>query len=214
MSHTGQVVILNGVPRSGESSIAQEIQETFPGLWVNLGVDRISQCLPAAYLPGVGLRPREVRFDRSEPGRVPLRELEEWVPVLYAALYGPIAAHARLGVNVVVDIAHHDMYSKPLGILGDCVRSLSGVPVLFVGVQCTVDAIWERRESMWGQVRSEVSEGVRAAVGLWQQQIHLPGGYDLEVDTSKLKSSECAEVIRKRLAEGPPGSRFAEIARG
>ena len=33
----GQIVILNGAPRSGKSSIAAVIQDTFEGPWVNLG---------------------------------------------------------------------------------------------------------------------------------------------------------------------------------
>lgn len=32
----GQIVILNGAPRSGKSSIATVIQDTFDGLWMNL----------------------------------------------------------------------------------------------------------------------------------------------------------------------------------
>ena len=35
----GWVVVLNGAPRSGKSSIATVIQETFDGPWMNLGVD-------------------------------------------------------------------------------------------------------------------------------------------------------------------------------
>ena len=36
-SSAGQIVILNGAPRSGKSSIAAAIQETFLGVWVNIG---------------------------------------------------------------------------------------------------------------------------------------------------------------------------------
>ena len=35
----GQIVLLNGAPRSGKSSIVAVIQETFDGPWMNLGVD-------------------------------------------------------------------------------------------------------------------------------------------------------------------------------
>ncbi len=35
----GQIIILNGAPRSGKSSIATVVQETFEGVWMNLGVD-------------------------------------------------------------------------------------------------------------------------------------------------------------------------------
>ena len=33
----GQIIILNGAPRSGKSSIVTVIQETFDGVWLNLG---------------------------------------------------------------------------------------------------------------------------------------------------------------------------------
>ncbi|MCU0502603.1 MAG: chloramphenicol phosphotransferase, partial [Anaerolineae bacterium] len=59
----GQIIILNGVPRSGKSSIAAAIQQTFDGVWMNLGVDRFMQMTPARYLPGIGLRPGGERPD-------------------------------------------------------------------------------------------------------------------------------------------------------
>lgn len=48
----GQIVILNGAPRSGKSSIASVIQNTFEGVWMNLGVDRFKQMTPERYQPG------------------------------------------------------------------------------------------------------------------------------------------------------------------
>ncbi|WP_225894491.1 phosphotransferase-like protein [Atlanticothrix silvestris] len=59
----GQIIILNGTPRSGKSSIVAVIQETFDGLWMNLGVDRFMQMTPTRYLPGIGLRPGGERQD-------------------------------------------------------------------------------------------------------------------------------------------------------
>ena len=54
----GQIVILNGVPRSGKSSIAEEIQESFEGPWMNLGVDPFKEHItPQRYSPAIGLRP-------------------------------------------------------------------------------------------------------------------------------------------------------------
>src|ERR687884_862886 len=96
----GQIVILNGTPRSGKSSIVAVIQDTFDGLWMNLGVDRFMQMTPARYLPGIGLRPGGERPD-----------IEPLVPILYRAMYESIAAHSRLGLNVVVDVGHHDAYA-------------------------------------------------------------------------------------------------------
>ena len=121
----GQIIILNGAPRSGKSSIAAAIQETLEGVWLNLGVDAYAHVTPSRLRPGIGLRPGGERPD-----------LEAFVPLLYAALYETIAAHSRLGLNVVVDIGHHDAYSRPLNILPDCARRLAGLPVLLVGVRC------------------------------------------------------------------------------
>ena len=39
------------------------IQQTFDGVWMNLGVDRFMQMTPARYLPGIGLRPGGERPD-------------------------------------------------------------------------------------------------------------------------------------------------------
>ena len=54
----GQIVILNGVPRSGKSSIVAAIQETLEGPWMNLGVDTYKRHVtPKRYSPSIGLRP-------------------------------------------------------------------------------------------------------------------------------------------------------------
>jgi chloramphenicol 3-O phosphotransferase len=212
-SALGQIVILNGVPRSGKTSIAQVIQETFPGIWMNVGVDAHIKCTPPAFRPGAGLRPQRRTSAATVAGRVPVETLEQYVPVFYAALYESVAAHARLGLSVVMDVGHHDAYSRPLGILPDCAKRLAGLPVLFVGVRCPIDVLWARREATWGQVRGEVDDSVRDSVHLGVDAVHAHGGYDLELDTSVLNPGECADLIRTLLQEGPPGSHFAKLAR-
>jgi chloramphenicol 3-O phosphotransferase len=154
MSNAGRIVILNGVSRAGKSTLARAVQETVPGRWMHIGMDAHKACTPPSLQPGVGLRPgrRQVSPD-----------VESCVPILFAALYESVAAHARLGLDVVIDVNHHDSYSRPHGILRDCARRLAGLPVLFVGVHCPIDVIWERR----------------------------------------------AELIRDRLAGGPPGTAFS-----
>ena len=56
-SDLGQIVILNGVPRSGKWSIVASIQATFDGPWMNLGVDTFKEHVtPKRYSLGIGLR--------------------------------------------------------------------------------------------------------------------------------------------------------------
>lgn len=197
----GQIVILNGVPRSGKSSIAIVIQDTFQGVWMNLGVDGFMKMTPARYLPGMGLRPGGERQD-----------LEPLVSRLYLALYASVAAHSRLGLNVVVDVGHHDGYTHSLGILPNCARVLTGLPVWFVGVRCPLDVIMARRHETGYNARTDAHADVPPPVLRWQGQVHLPGIYDLEVDTSLLAPSECAARIRERLDTGPPPTAFARLA--
>ena len=207
LTKPGQIIILNGAPRSGKSSIVTVIQETFDGPWMNLGVDTfVRHVTPKRYGPGIGLRPGGER-----------RDLEPLVPVFFAGLYESIAAHSRLGLNVVVDIGHHDAYANPGQILVDSAQRLEGLPVLFVGVRCRIEVIMERRSA--GHVGREgvyatgsTDEPIPPPVRLWQREVHIPGIYDLEVDTSLLSPEECAEVIRRRLEDGPPPSAFQQLA--
>ena len=197
----GQIVILNGAPRSGKSSIAAAIQDTFDGVWMNLGVDGFMRMTPPRYLPGIGLRPGGERPD-----------LEPLIVMLYAALYESIAAHSRLGINVVVDAGHHDGYSVPRRILPACARILLGLPVLFVGVLCPVAVIMERRRATGWNADWSPGDPLPPPVLRWQVAVHDPGIYDLTVDTSLLSPAQCAAVIRARLEQGPPPSAFERIA--
>ncbi len=59
MPPPGWIVVLNGPPRSGKSAIVEAIQDSFEGIWGNLGVDVFSRCVtPARYRPRIGFAPR------------------------------------------------------------------------------------------------------------------------------------------------------------
>lgn len=200
MTELGRIVLLNGAPRSGKSSIVAAIQASFPGLWMNVGLDRFKAMTPDRYQPGIGLRPGGERPD-----------LEPLVVSLYLGLYEAIAAHSRLGVNVVTDVGHHDGYSVPRGILPACARVLAGLPAWLIGVRCPIEVILARRQATWGQIYDQDGSGLRP-VRLFQDLTHVPGIYDLEVDTSELSPEACAEAIRRRLDDGGPPMALAQLA--
>ena len=197
----GQIVILNGPPRSGKSSIAEAIQERFDGVWLNLGVDHFKSMTPQRFQPGLGLRPGGERPD-----------LEPLVVAAYQGMYAAIAAHSRLGFHVVVDAVHHDAYSVPRHILPICARQLRDLPVLFVGVRCPVEVALQRRRDTWGGIGYTQSSAVADPVTLWHEAVHTPGIYDLEVDTSVLSPRECADLIAHRLLAGPAPDAFHRLA--
>jgi chloramphenicol 3-O phosphotransferase len=206
MTEPGRIVVLNGAPRSGKSSIATAVQDSFDEPWMNLGVDMFARSVtPTRYRPGIGLRPGGERPD-----------VEKLVPVFYAAMYESVVAHSRLGLNVVVDVGHHDAYSTPLRVLSRVAEQLDGLPAFLVGVQCPTEVIMERRDA--GQPGGEGNYststeggGVPEAVLRWQREVHIPGIYDLEVDTSVLSPAQSADAIRRRLEDGPPTA-FRRIA--
>jgi chloramphenicol 3-O phosphotransferase len=193
----GRIVILNGAPRSGKTSIAHALQESVPGVWVNLGVDDSVNSLPERFQPGIGLRPGGERPD-----------LEDLVVTLYAALWDSVAAHARRDLNVVVDVGLHEAYSQPRHIARDAATRLEGLPVLVVGVRCPIEVIWQRRHESWGQALHDADTRTVAAVERWQSAVHAHLAYDIEVDTSIWSPTRCADAIATRLA-GPPGTCLA-----
>ena len=206
----GQIVILNGAPRAGKSSIVEIIQDTFEGVWMNLGVDVFARGVtPKRYQPGIGLRPGP----GPEKGGDNL-ELEPLVPTLYFAMYDSVAAHSKLGLNVIVEGGLHGAIHPTLP--SDCAKRLANLPVLFVGVRCPIEEIMKRRNEGGpgrGYVVGTPENPVPAPVQLWQEEVHKPGIYDLEVDTSVLSPEECADAIRTRLAEGPAGTAFQRLAK-
>lgn len=153
------MVVLNGMPRSGKTSIAKALQGTTGRVWINLGLDHHIRTLPDWLSPGAGLRPFAVAHAASDDERDRLLRIEAHVPRLYAALYASAATYAHRGFDVVMEVGHHGAYSRDLAIWPDCVLELNGLTCLLVGVGCPLEVIWARREATWGQRREEVDEG-------------------------------------------------------
>ena len=179
----GTIVVLNGVPRAGKSSIA-DIFERDHG-WFPLGVDSLIKVLPENLRPGIGLRPGGERPD-----------LEPDVERLFLALYASARSQAVSGVNVVMDVGHHDSFSRSLGILPKCASLVADLNAYLIGVRCPISEIRRRRELTNMVCSAEL-------LTRWENAVHHPGIYDLEVNTLELGAAECAEKIRKRL-QSPP----------
>ncbi len=162
-----------------------------------------ADAIPEGLGPGIGLRPGGERPD-----------LEDTVSALFEALYASVVACSRAGLNVVVDVGHHDDYSTPLGILAKVAGELRTSPAFFVGVRCPVEVIMARRDAGAagsGYARSGPDGTVPEAVSRWERAVHDPGIYDVEVDTSRASPEACAATIARRLEERPPVA-FAELA--
>lgn len=198
---TGRVILLNGTPRSGKSSIVAAIKTGWPEPWIEMGVDVSNHAmLPAKYRPGIGLRPGGERPD-----------LEPLVVSLYRALLESIAVHAREGLDVVAEFGLHADYAGDFDARLEAAERLKGLPVLLVGVRCPLSEIMHRRKA--GQTGREglylgsTPDGdIPAPVLRFDKAVHAPGVYDLEVDTSVLSPGDCAATIRARLESESRGT--------
>jgi len=173
----GNIIFLNGTSSSGKTSIAKALQEILDEPYLHFCIDTFLWMLPDRYLsqealPAVG--PRAI-----------------------SGMHHCIAASASIGNNIIVD---HVLEGKQW--LKECVRLLTGFPVLFVGVRCPLEEL-ERRERERNRQR-----------GLARYQfdlVHAHGVYDLEIDASIYSPMECALQIKDALRDIHSSNAFSEL---
>ncbi|MEU7040005.1 chloramphenicol phosphotransferase CPT [Streptomyces varsoviensis] len=173
------VIVLNGGSSSGKSGIARCLQAVLPDAWLALGTDTLIAALPGPLLEadaGIAFAP-----DGGVVVGPEFRRLEEaWIE--------GVAAMARTGARVIVD----EVFLGGAESQQRWQKALRELRVLWVGVRC---------ESAVAAGR-EVARGDRMA-GMAAQQaevVHQGVVYDLEVDTTRTESMECARAIAARVA--------------
>jgi chloramphenicol 3-O phosphotransferase len=192
-SASPKIVLLNGAPRSGKSSIADCLIDSHVG-WVRDGVDADMAATPASLRPGIGLRPGGERPD-----------LEETVHNRYRALFERLVQQLKSGNSVVVDVGLHHHYASALHPLWDAAEQLPLDATWLVGVHCDLEAILERRRRSPSELYESGEVGlVPAPIVRWQAAVHDPGIYDLRVDTSTESATACAATILTHINRAEP----------
>lgn len=178
---TKSLILLNGGSSSGKTGLTRCLQAVLPEPWLATGVDVFVDSLPAA------MRESDAGIEFGADGGVSVgadfRRLE-------VAWMAGVAATVRAGARVIVD----DVFLGGAESQARWRTALEGIAVLWVGVRCDADIAAGR----------EIARGDRT-VGMAAQQatiVHEGVEYDVEVDTGKAESIDCARVIAKRLAEG------------
>jgi len=95
-------------------------------------------------------------------------------------------------------------------MLKKCATILEGYPVYFIDVRCPIEVIMERRIDTW-KIGYTPEGTIPKPVLLWQELVHEPAIYDLEVDTFIFSPEECAYQIKKRIKHGPFPIAFEKI---
>jgi chloramphenicol 3-O phosphotransferase len=113
--------------------------------------------------------------------------------------YSAAAALVRAGNNVV-----YDDVSLNEELLQECAKAFSPFDSFFVGVRCDLDVLAQRERER----SDDRTQG--AAIGM-SARAHEHAVYDLEVDTTRTSSQDCARKIVERLNAGP-GTALRKLA--
>ncbi|MFJ9810419.1 chloramphenicol phosphotransferase CPT [Streptomyces sp. NPDC101158] len=168
------MIILNGGSSSGKSGMVRCLQAVLPDPWLAFGVDDFVDALPAKLRDGDG--GIEFGEDGSVTVGAEFRALE-------AAWLEGIASMARAGARIVVD----EVFLGGAASQERWRKVLDGIDVLWVGVRCD-SAVAAGREI----ARGDRTPGMAAQQA---ELVHEGVVYDLEVDTSRTESLDCARVI-------------------
>jgi chloramphenicol 3-O phosphotransferase len=172
---SGRVVVLNGTSSAGKTTLATTLQARLAEAgqcWIVICVDDIFVKLPPAWIrmrAHVGAHAEEGMAFELVDGEVERRVGPVGRQAL-AAYRASVGGAARAGLNVIVDevlLSEEDWIGWQ--------RELEGLDVVWVGVECALDAVEER----------ERTRGDRL-LGLARSQfdiVHRHAVYDLRIDT-------------------------------
>ncbi|MFE5862386.1 chloramphenicol phosphotransferase CPT [Streptomyces virginiae] len=168
------MIILNGGSSSGKSGIVRCLQSVLPDPWLAFGCDAFVDTLPAA------MREAEEGIEIAADGTV---SVGATFRALEAAWTEGIVTMARAGARIIID----DVFLGGPASQQRWRNALGDVPVLWVGVRCD-GAVAAGREIARG-------DRVRGMAAAQADAVHRGVTYDIEVDTTRAESLECARVI-------------------
>lgn len=182
------VILLNGPPSSGKTTVAYALQRTLPQPFLRVGVEDFIAMHPERSALGSLVEARGgVRIALTPAG---WRMMETF--------HAAVAAIVGTGQRVIID----DLILHP-SLLLDWTDVLDPERVLFVGLRCPLDEC-ERRE----RARPERDPGLARG---YYEEAHAHGGYDLEVDTAAHPPEEAARLVAERWLGGPPPAALREL---
>ena len=199
----GNIIFLNGTSSSGKTVIAKALQEIMDGYYIHTGIDHYLDRTPEKiHVQSDGKKPAAAegflwvfpeggkRLSEIRIGPAGFRLLK--------GVYHAAAALAATGNDLIIDDVVVDTR-----VLREAVNTLYTFNVLFVGIRCPFK-VTEQRE----QERDDRTQGlVKAQYDI----VHSHGVYDLEIDTSILTPTECANQIKDRLQNGPAPEAFRKL---
>lgn len=186
------VIILNGPSASGKSSIQKEFQNLMmPDLWIKLGIDNLFDS-PMPEITAQNLEywqnENQIRWvtttkDAQSNPTITLHVGAEGNQVAYG-MNSAITAYAQNGCSVIVDyIAYEKAWIDDL----QAKLAAANVVVYWIKVALPLPILEEREAA---RATSPKGHGRSHYNNVYHDVL-----YDLELDTSKLSSKDCAQKI-------------------
>ncbi len=200
----GTIIILNGPPAAGKTSIQNAIQKKFDQLYLKMGIDAFfEELIPIPDLSSFettqkfaqytndGVLIRSVKINKDDEGnQVFTYGFGPAGDKIFSGMHYAIAAYSNQGNNVVVDY----ILFKP-DWLPDLVEALKDHTVYLVGLRAPIEVL-EKREKNRG------TSPVGQARSLYQT-VHKGLIYDLALDVGKLTPEQSAQKIQAFIKENP-----------
>ena len=174
------IIFINGTSSSGKTSLLKALQNQLQEPYLDMGIDRFIWMLPKRYLD----RPLwdDVLGKAHHSGPVGL--------TLFSGMHHAIAAAASRGNNIIAD---HVFVEKVW--VDECAYLFADMNAYLIGINCPLEILEkrerDRKDRTLGQARAQYDV------------IHKHTEYDLDVDTSSLSPTECAEKVIERLKSAP-----------
>ncbi|HSO13753.1 MAG TPA: AAA family ATPase [Anaerolineales bacterium] len=178
MNHT--IIFINGTSSSGKTTLVKALQKRLTAPFLDMGIDRFIWMLPSRYLD----RPLwdDVLGKAVHPGPQGL--------ILFSGMHHAIAAAAKRGNSIVAD---HVFVEKAW--VDECAGLFADMNAYLIGLFCPLEILERRERDRKDRTLGQACEQFDV--------IHKYVVYDLELDTSKLTTDECAVKVIERL-KAPP----------
>lgn len=207
MSEAGEIILINSTTCAGKTTLTREVQKISAKPYLATDYDIFIAMMAAKYVmlhESILQPPHHPYAVTSNAWTQEGFEVQQSVenPRTYRMMLGRTAwnilrgmtraysAMAKAGNNLVLG----DIITERL--LPEYCAAFKGLRVFFVGVHCSLAEL-ERREDV---MPNRTVGCARAQFG----QVHVPGEYDLTVNTEKDNPTRCAEQILDFVANHPP----------
>lgn len=161
------IIVLNGTSSSGKTSVATELQDLLPELYLYFSIDAILYALPKSAL---------LRMTTGQAiSDLNYRQLEE-------SYYRCVRTLAEAGHNLIIDNTVTNERAARL-----LIESVRPFPTALVGIHCLPEELGRREK-----IRGDRAPGESA----WQlQKVHQHLRYDLQIDSTQTSSRDLAALV-------------------